>query len=263
MFFSRCGRTDLFASTTGDQSGHGDRWRLGMVSRMWNHERGVRGSMSWSKKSSGIIDAICDRCGNGIIGPKEFLKDQGWVVLDGEERSACCGVCIDEMAEEGRDCPECDNDAMRTFLKKVEILLPIMGFDFLKENVIIEKEYKEESEIDDSYHGKKKFSINTDKLDATMCITDEGFIVKKNSQAGLETKPSLISSWSRKRNKLKENGDLVEEDGYLIFKNDVKFSSASAASSIVLGVQSNGTKKWIDEKGETLSEYRKKTLEDD
>ena len=66
--------------------------------------------MSWSKKSSGIIDATCDRCGNGIIGPKEFLKDQGWVVLDGEERSACCGVCIDEMAEEGRDCPECESE---------------------------------------------------------------------------------------------------------------------------------------------------------
>ena len=81
-----------------------------MVPDLRNDERGVRGSMSWSKKSSGIIDATCDRCGNGIIGPKEFLKDQGWVVLDGEEPSACCGVCIDEMAEEGADCPECESE---------------------------------------------------------------------------------------------------------------------------------------------------------
>lgn len=66
--------------------------------------------MGWTKNSSGIVDATCDRCGNGIIGTREFIKDEEWTVLDDEKRSVCCGDCIGELEDDGMDCPECMND---------------------------------------------------------------------------------------------------------------------------------------------------------
>jgi len=87
--------------------------------------------------------------------------------------------------------------------------------------------------------------------------SDEGFLVYKGSRAN-RTESKSANAWIRKqRLSLKEKGLLHEENGGLIFDEDVLFKSPSAAVSVIYGIQENGWTEWKNKDGLTLDELKR------
>jgi hypothetical protein len=85
--------------------------------------------------------------------------------------------------------------------------------------------------------------------------TSDGFVVFKGSKAAGSTVPSMTPNFMTLRQNLLTQGALLDKGDYLEFKEDYIFSSASTASSIVLGRNSNGLTEWKQKDGKTLKEF--------
>jgi hypothetical protein len=68
--------------------------------------------------------------------------------------------------------------------------------------------------------------------------------------------PSITESVERKRENLREEGVLTEEDGALVFRQDHAFGSPSAAAG-GLDRSSNGWRDCTDNEGRTLDEIER------
>ena len=90
-------------------------------------------------------------------------------------------------------------------------------------------------------------------------LVNDGFVVYKNSKAVLNATNGSMKWVIELREKLKENGILIEENGVLSFFSDYLFNSPSAAAAVVLGRHSNGWTEWKNKtNNKTLDElYRK------
>jgi hypothetical protein len=77
------------------------------------------------------------------------------------------------------------------------------------------------------------------------------FIILKNSRAKKEDGRSLRQTQKAQRDRLRLEGKLIEEErgNFLVFTEDVPFSSPSAAASMVTGAQSNGYSSWRVKEG--------------
>lgn len=87
---------------------------------------------------------------------------------------------------------------------------------------------------------------------------DDGFVVFKDSIANLkETKTA--GSWVKgMRQKLKDNGILIQKDNILLFTSDYILTSPSTAAATVLGRRANGWTEWKDKEGKTLDVLKRK-----
>jgi hypothetical protein len=56
------------------------------------------------------------------------------------------------------------------------------------------------------------------------------------------------------RQKLVQDGALIEKAGVLVFRQDVEFTSPSAAAAVIHGGGANGLTAWRDAAGKTLKE---------
>ncbi len=88
-------------------------------------------------------------------------------------------------------------------------------------------------------------------------LTEDGFVIFKDSRAAAEVVSSFGNWAARKRDELIADSSLVVDGTSLRFTRDVICSSPSGASSIVLGRNSNGWVMWKDQRGRTIDElYR-------
>lgn len=149
--------------------------------------------------------------------------------------------------------PEADISDMLYFLEQIRLILPITGFRFLIPIVIESQNVNNDKE--EVPKSVEVFRIKHANLKAYMYEGNQGFIVKKGSQANKNTTPSIQPTYTNLRNKLIIDGILSEQDNYYIFNDDTVFSSISSAANIVLGRQSNGTVEWINDNGVT---YKKR-----
>jgi hypothetical protein len=89
-------------------------------------------------------------------------------------------------------------------------------------------------------------------------ITNEGFVVFKGSQVTKENVPSFSLRLIKQKQNLIEDNILVIDGEIYIFTEDYLFSSCSTAGAIILGINTNGWTKWVNNSGKTLDEvYRK------
>jgi hypothetical protein len=146
---------------------------------------------------------------------------------------------------------EADISDMEYFIEQIKLILPINGFYGLVPNTITKENKKK---IDEEIKETDKYVINAKNVTATLYETSEGFIVIENSFAVIETTKSINENWIKLRNKLIETGNLVKENDKYRFAKDTLFSSLSAASSTVLGRQSNGSTEWKTENGKTYKQ---------
>lgn len=101
------------------------------------------------------------------------------------------------------------------------------------------------------------FYCRASEADARGLYTEEGFVVLKGSTGRLDTVPSFQKhGYQRVRDRLRDQGTLVEVDGRIRFERDHLFSSPSAAAACVTGRTANGLIEWKDNKGRTLGEVR-------
>jgi len=167
------------------------------------------------------------------------------------------GRLIDQAKEVGRalvlnsqssgsKLPESDREDMEVFLERIHQLMPVLGVDALVP-------------IRSSTAGKaeRKLLICTIKgLKASGYVTPTGFVVLKGSQAVLKVRasaknyPHTIAT----RERLIEDGTLVEDGDHYTFTRDAEFSSPSAAATVVHGGSANGLISWKTKGGKTLRE---------
>lgn len=144
---------------------------------------------------------------------------------------------------------EADISDMEYFLEQLKLILPVMGFRFLISSIVkqAEKELHQEE--------KKVFlKINSNTINAKMYINNKGFIVVQGSQAKKNLSKSCTITYRNLRQKLLETKILKENGEFYEFVEDTIFSSASAASNMILGRNSNGYTEWITDDGIPLKE---------
>ena len=144
---------------------------------------------------------------------------------------------------------ESDIAEMEEFLSNLRLLLTAVGYPILQE--IASKEQASTSDPLFTCGGKKALANGR--------MTNEGFVVYKDSTATAQFSNAVAERNKKNIEKLVSNGYLEKKDNDLyIFVKDYVFNSPSAASDIILGNSTSGWKKWKTKDGKTLEEIYKK-----
>ena len=152
----------------------------------------------------------------------------------------------------GAKLPESDREDMEVFLEKIYQLLPVLGVELL---VTVTGKGKDaaSAEVDVD---REMLYCEIKGLKAIGCLTPNGFVVLKESQAVLKERASSQKyPWPHNmRQRLIDEGVLSPSENCLIFTRDEEFSSPSAAASVIHGGHANGLIQWKNKEGKTLKE---------
>lgn len=173
--------------------------------------------------------------------------------------------------------PESDRADMEFFISQIEIVLPVLGFEFLRsqtrlvaEPVILQPPRGEspprlaetsktaENEFLELQLKDRKFGV-----DATAFELDGEIVVTKDSTARADNDPAM-NSYAGLRDQLLADGRLVpsENPHLLRFAEDVPFKSPSAASAVILNRNDNGRRSWkIKGSSQTLADWQDSRLQ--
>jgi hypothetical protein len=94
-------------------------------------------------------------------------------------------------------------------------------------------------------------------IEACGRLTHKGMVVFSGSQAVFSERPSAQSVVRKVRQKLKNEGSLIEEAGRYRFTRDTEFPSATQAAYAVTGGSAEGLRAWKDTAGKTLKDKMK------
>ena len=154
---------------------------------------------------------------------------------------------LENQQASGARLPESDREDMEVFLDKIRQLLPVLGADLLTPVFAY------------SATAKAHLFCEIKGLTAKGQRTPGGFVVFKGSQAVLKNRPSA-KRWPFARNareRLLQDGSLVEDGAFFRFTRDVEFASPSGAASVVHGGSANGLIAWKNRAGKTLKELER------
>lgn len=129
-------------------------------------------------------------------------------------------------------------------LDAIKILLSTLGFP------VLEKVSKPKTTKDILYCKRRNFKGQGEYI-------EDGFVVFKGSKAKPKESDKAPNWIINLRKQLVENGILIFEGDFLVFKNDHIFKSPSAAAASIFGVPANGWVEWKDANGKTLDELKR------
>lgn len=139
--------------------------------------------------------------------------------------------------------PEAQRYAAENYFRKIELILPLLGFV-----VLLPVPTKEMSK--DLYI----FSQGGASGQGTLLESGE-FVVFKDTTARKQISRAFPRASKRLREELIDEGILKDRDeNLLIFTRDHIFKSPSGAGNMIAGVATNGWMGWKDNKGKTLDE---------
>lgn len=147
----------------------------------------------------------------------------------------------------GAKLPESDREDMEVFLEKMQQMLPVLGIESFVQKTMTKEKKQEEL-----------LNCNIKELEATGYLTPNGIVVLKGSHAVLEERGSA-KKWPSvlvQRNKLIEEGTLINQNGAYIFTKDVEFSSPSSAAATIHGGSANGLTAWVNFEGKQLKQLQ-------
>ena len=149
---------------------------------------------------------------------------------------------------------ESDRAEMEEFIEYIKMLVNTLGHKVFEEK----REFKPKKNQDYFYIKAARGAEGMGQP------TSDGFVVFKNSKAAATTVNSLSSNFTAYRQKLIDEGVLMEKGEYLEFSDDYIFSSPSAAAALVMGRNANGLTEWKNKEGKTLREFESndKKIED-
>lgn len=159
--------------------------------------------------------------------------------------------------------PESDRSDMAFFIEQIRILLPVLGFDFLRDQQqLIERLRQQE----DGSQPATTFVMEIPKYDITAQAreVDGELVVLAGSRARKAwSSKSIYASYRTLYNELKDAGVLAaNESGQIQFTQDHAFSSPSAAAAVISGRPANGRTTWREkETGMTYGEWQSAQLE--
>ncbi|PSW26357.1 DUF4357 domain-containing protein [Photobacterium phosphoreum] len=146
--------------------------------------------------------------------------------------------------------PRGERVAMEEFLEKTQTLLGTLGHKLLEPVV----RTRQTEEVAVQAGTIERFHLKARKYTATAQLTNEGIVVLKNSEGSLTANQSLSNGYTKIRNKLIDEGLLIEQNDKLIATNDILFTSSSQAAAVLLGYPCNGLDYWVDESGISLKQ---------
>ncbi|KPQ27408.1 MAG: GIY-YIG catalytic domain/Domain of unknown function (DUF4357) [Marinobacter excellens HL-55] len=155
------------------------------------------------------------------------------------KQSGRCGL-VNGTAHDYTVLPESDQADMAFFIEQIRIILPVLGFDFLREPAALHT--KSPSSDEDTLFEMElpKYGVKAQAREI-----DGSFVVLQGSEA----RPK----WTAKANgygnlydQLVKDGVLADEaNGKRLFAQDYEFNSPSAAAAIVSGRNANGRISWM------------------
>ncbi|MFH1301111.1 MAG: GIY-YIG nuclease family protein [Planctomycetota bacterium] len=152
--------------------------------------------------------------------------------------------------------PEPDIADMEYFLSQLQMVLPVLGFNFLQPKPVATLAGGQSSDGESPL-----FSLNVVGAEAKAREINGEFIVLKGSTARKEGLKSW-TSYKSLRDQLVDEGKLIagDQNDYYEFSDDVAFSSPSAGAAVVNAGNMNGRTMWKTESGETYQQWHEKKL---
>lgn len=148
----------------------------------------------------------------------------------------------------GAKLPESDREDMEVFLEKMLQVLPVLGIE-----AFVQATSKVENEAE-----REMLTCKIKNVVASGYLTPNGIVVLVGSEAVLEERSSAKKwpSVMAQRNKLIEEGGLVQKGDKYVFVKDTEFSSPSSAAVVIHGGSANGLIAWVNENGKSLKELQ-------
>ncbi len=140
---------------------------------------------------------------------------------------------------------ESDQAEMEEFINNIKLMVNTLGYKIFDE--LIQVNQTEE------YREKVSVYINAARgANAIGQMTNEGFVVIKNSEVADTVTNSFPKAMIKMRDSLVKDGVLEKNEGFYKFTKDYLFSSPSAAAAIVMGRSANGLNEWKSKDGRVL-----------
>lgn len=140
---------------------------------------------------------------------------------------------------------ESDKAEMEEFIEYIKLLVNTLGHKFFEEK----REFKPKQK-------QATFFIKAARgADGQGEPTSDGFVVFKGSKAAATIVNSMTSNFITYRQKLIDEGVLVDKGEFFEFTDDYIFSSPSTAAVMVMGRNANGLTEWKSKDGITLKDF--------
>lgn len=140
---------------------------------------------------------------------------------------------------------ESDKAEMEEFIENIKMLVNTLGHKVFDEKREFKPKQKQETFFIKAARGAEGLGEPS----------SDGFVVFKGSKAAATIVNSMTPSFITLRQKLIDEGVLVDKGDYYEFPEDYIFSSPSTAAVMVMGRNANGLTEWKQKNGKTLKEF--------
>lgn len=140
---------------------------------------------------------------------------------------------------------ESDRAEMEEFIEYIKMLVNTLGHKVFEEKREFKPKQKQDSFFIKAARG----------ADGQGEPTSDGFVVFKNSKAAAAIVNSMAPNFITYRQKLIDEGVLIDKGEYFEFTDDYIFSSPSTAAVMVMGRNANGLTEWKNKEGRTLKDF--------
>ena len=156
--------------------------------------------------------------------------------------------------------PESDVADMEFFISQVQVILPVVGFDLLREKVV--------TSAGSSNAIQASLGVSATRLELLLTSGKYGFEAKAVESDGeitvlagsrASTESFTVNIYANLRQQLISEGRLVPTDdpNFLEFAEDVSFASPSAAAAVIKNRNANGRTSWkIVGTSQTLKDWQ-------
>lgn len=140
---------------------------------------------------------------------------------------------------------ESDRAEMEEYIEYVRMLVNTLGHKVFDEKREFKPKQKQET-----------FFIKSVRCaDGQGEPTSDGFVVFKGSKAAATIVNSMTPNFIKLRQKLIDDGVLINKIEYFEFLDDYIFSSPSTAAVMIMGRNANGLTEWKNKDGKTLKDF--------
>lgn len=189
----------------------------------------------------------------------KFLESR--LIVTATQGGSC--VLLNGTAHEYAILPESDLSDMAFFIDQIRIMLPVLGFDFLRD------QQKPTDQLQQGASSAQPAAVFTMEvlrhgIAAEAREVDGEFVVLAGSRAR-EAWQSSYASYEALYLELRESGALAaDESGNVLFTRNQVFSSPSAAAAVIAGRPANGRTSWREKhSGMSYGEWQSAQIEQD
>lgn len=157
--------------------------------------------------------------------------------------------------------PRGDRSAMEEFVINIRTLLGVLGHKTLEPITqpvrvpVAPQEQLPTEALSQATDQAVEISLSVGGIDAKGALTNEGLVVFEGSYVSPEIRDSLSHGYRKIREKLLNDGVVVDVGGQLQFSRSHIFASPSQAAAIIVGYAINGRHNWKLNNGQSVKEY--------